>query len=174
VRGNRTAPPFLQEGQYIMSLAYSCSNFCYTVKNGKSAPDAVERFQDSVLHYTEDYPKETDWLCQLAKDYLTVYYNSGSAEEKDMALDALITSAENFRKYADGYHDWTRYRELAVDEEGKIVIRVNKKKEAARLIAELDHVYNRLKDFQKEIGLKLFGLADVEEGLCYLKGKKEE
>jgi hypothetical protein len=57
---------------------------------------------------------------------------------------------------------------------GKILIRIDKKKEAARLIMELERAYDQLVDFQKETDLRLFGLGDVEEGLRYLKGEKSE
>jgi hypothetical protein len=74
-----------------MSLSDICSDLCNAVKSGKSAPQAVERFLNSIDH--KDDPKEIiDCLRKLGRSYLSVS-EGDLTEAKARALDALVTSA---------------------------------------------------------------------------------
>ena len=75
-----------------MSLSDICSDLCNAVKSGKSAPQAVERFLNSIDH--KDDPKEIiDCLRKLGRSYLSVSERD-STEAKAKALEVLVTSAE--------------------------------------------------------------------------------
>ena len=75
-----------------MSLSDICSDLCNAVKSGKSEPQAVESFLNSIDH--KDDPKEIIvCLRKLGRSYLSVS-EIDSTEAKAKALDALVTSAE--------------------------------------------------------------------------------
>jgi hypothetical protein len=74
-----------------MSLSNICSDLCNAVKTGKSEPQAVERFLNSIDH--KDDPKQIiDCLRKLGRSYLSIS-EGDSTETKAKALDALVTSA---------------------------------------------------------------------------------
>jgi hypothetical protein len=74
-----------------MSLSNICSDLCNAVKTGKSEPQAVERFLNSIDH--KDDPKQIiDCLRKLGRSYLSIS-EGDSTETKAKALDALVASA---------------------------------------------------------------------------------
>ena len=74
-----------------MSLSDICSDLCNAVKTGKSEPQAVERFLNSIDHKND--PKQIiDCLRKLGRSYLSVS-EGDLTEAKARALDALVTSA---------------------------------------------------------------------------------
>jgi hypothetical protein len=67
-----------------MSLSEICSDLCNAVKTGKSEPQAVERFLNSIDH--KDDPKGIiDCLRKLGQSYLSVS-EGDSTEAKAKAL----------------------------------------------------------------------------------------
>jgi hypothetical protein len=75
-----------------MSLSNICSDLSNAVRTGKSEPQAVERFLNSIDH-KDDPKKIIDCLRKLGRSYLSVSERD-SSEAKAKALEALVTSAE--------------------------------------------------------------------------------
>jgi hypothetical protein len=109
----------------------------------------------------------------LGRAYLSSSRHDASHEELEATIIALKDSAEAVRGFLDSNPSYKQHRKLIV-EDGKIVIRVNEKKEVQRLIAELDATFQQLVILSDETGLRLFGLGDVHKGLQLLKGEKSE
>jgi hypothetical protein len=156
-----------------MSLSDTCSDLPYSLKR-KPAPEVVSAFLASVEHYANKENREiTDCLIQLGRAYLSSSRHDASHEELEATIIALKDSAEAVRGFLDSNPSYKQHRKLIV-EDGKIVIRVNEKKEVQRLIAELDATFQQLVILSDETGLRLFGLGDVHKGLQLLKGEKSE
>jgi hypothetical protein len=93
-----------------MSLSDICSDLCKAVKTGKSEPQAVERFLNSIDH--KDDPKEIiDCLCKLGRSYLSVS-EIDSTEAQAKALDALVASAEKVIGVHKGFPRKRKYPKL--------------------------------------------------------------
>jgi len=84
-------------------------------------------------------------------------------------LEASVQNLLNIS--AEWISPFAGHRDLAV-RDGKIVVvrKTSARKEARALIADLDLIYHRPVELQRETGLRLFGLDHVEKGLRHLKG----
>ena len=149
-----------------MSLSDFLYDFLHRVETKQCMSLSVERLIEDVERYAarDGETKFHRALVTLGRTYLEASDNETSIQ----ALDDLKTSVEAFLLSPCYEH---RKR---VIKDGKILVRINKKKEAAQLIRQLERAYDQLVDFQKETGLRLFGLSDVEAGLRYLKKEKSE
>jgi hypothetical protein len=153
-----------------MSLSDTFYDFLHSLEKIENAPAAVRKLIEGVEWYAK-CDGDTEFhraIVSLSRRYLKECDNETSTVALEVALNDLKTSVEAFSVPPIYEH---RKR---VIKDGKIVIRINKKKEATRLIIQLEDAYNELVDFEKETGFRLCGLGDVEEGLRYLKGEKSE
>jgi hypothetical protein len=154
-----------------MGLSDSFYDFLHSLEKIENAPAAVRELIEDVERYAKCYG-DTEFhraIVSLSRQYLKECDNETSTVALEVALNDLKASVEAFN-FPVGFYEHRKH----VIKNGKIVVHINKKKEAARLVAELEDAYNELVEFEKETGFRLCGLGYVEEGLRYLKGKKSE
>src|SRR6476660_1862559 len=99
------------------------------------------------------------------------YHVSISVYEDGQSINENASAYEGFEKFEKVL---AKIVSTLPRDHDRLPARRTPEQEAKRLISDLENAFNRLRMFERQTGFPLFGLADVEEGLRYLKGEKSE